>query len=162
MLLAGAKLFPLLVGGLGFVFVWLLLAKGFLELAETTRILVSAAAGVAASVMAALVKKVGVLLGGFVGGGLALAGVLNSLGVSVPGARWIPFVAGGIVGAILFAKVFDVALVLVSSLAGAAVLTHVLFPTEGTGSFLFFALAAVGVVVQGRKVFSGKKKEEKD
>ncbi|MBP1779715.1 MAG: hypothetical protein H6Q86_5726 [candidate division NC10 bacterium] len=131
MLFAGAKLFALVVGGLGFV----LAGRG---------------------------KKAGVWLGGFGGGGLALTGLLASLGVSFPGARWIPFVIGGIVGAILFAKVFTVALVFISSLAGATVLTNTLFAEEGTGSLLFFALAAVGILVQGRKVFFGKKEREKD
>ena len=162
MLFAGAKLFALVVGGLGFVLAWGLVQQWFPEMAEQTRLLVSVAAGVAAAVLAGMVKKAGVLLGGFVGGGLALTGLLASLGVSFPGARWIPFVIGGIVGAILFAKVFTVALVFISSLAGATVLTNTLFAEEGTGSLLFFALAAVGILVQGRKVFFGKKEREKD
>lgn len=162
MLFAGARLFALVVGGLGFVLAWGLVQQWFPEMAEQTRLLVSAAAGVAAGVLAWMVKKAGVMLGGFVGGGLALTGLLASLGVSFPGARWIPFLIGGVVGAILFAKVFNVALVFVSSLAGAAVLTDALFPAEGTGSLPFFALAAVGILVQGRKVFFGKKKEGKD
>jgi hypothetical protein len=71
---------------------------------------------------------------------------------------WLPFVIGGIIGAILVSVLFDWALIVLSSLAGAAIITQALALSGAVGIGVILALTAVGVIIQAstdRKVTAG-------
>jgi hypothetical protein len=59
------------------------------------------------------------------------------------------YVIGGILGVILVSFVFDWAIIILSSLAGASLITQALFPQSATGSILFLILVLAGVLIQG-------------
>ncbi|HEV3392481.1 MAG TPA: hypothetical protein VG103_03125, partial [Chthoniobacterales bacterium] len=66
------------------------------------------------------------------------------------------FIVGGIIGAILLLAVFDWALIVMSAVVGAHLISHtvVLPPTGAT--LLFVGLAAIGIIVQA-STFRGRR-----
>ena len=144
----GRKLFWLCVAAVGF-------AAG-IELAphlmhEPTPILqlsVAVVFGFIGALLALFLQKVAIAVAGFLAGGklaMALVGAFIAEGARYPG---ITFIVGGIIGAILLLALFDWALIVMSALVGAHLISHtiVLPPTGAT--LLFVGLAAIGIVVQ--------------
>ena len=144
----GRRLFWLCVAAIGF-------ATG-MELAphlmhEPTPILQLSDAivfGFIGALLALFLQKVAIAIAGFLAGGklaMALVGAFIAEGARYPG---ITFVVGGIIGAILLLALFDWALIVMSALVGAHLISHtiVLPPTGAT--LLFVGLAAIGIIVQ--------------
>jgi hypothetical protein len=148
LLLLGRRLFWVFVLGVGFVF-GARLATEFFQMEEGMVWLVAVlVAGILGAMMAWLAKKVVVVVAGFMAGGyLAHVVVLGWLPDLMPG---IAFVVGGVVGAILLVVLFDWALIVISSLTGAAVIMEVLPLTAPWPVVAFFGLVLVGFWVQSR------------
>ena len=66
-------------------------------------------------------------------------------------------VIGGIIGVILVGAVLDWALVILSSLAGSALLVDALNPPQFIGILAFILLAAIGISIQARGLRHGKR-----
>ena len=154
-LFMGRLLFWLFVGAAGFA-AGVDLAVAFLE-NETAGLIVVVGliAGLLGAVLALLAERLAIGLAGFVAGGyllrylvdLVLAGELSML-VSA-----VVFILGGTIGTILLLMIFEVALIILSSILGAALLLQVgsaaglgLSPS-GEG-LLFVLLTVVGIGVQ--------------
>jgi hypothetical protein len=99
-------------------------------------------------------QKIAIAIAGF-----RPAATRNVLGRTIAeGARYpgVTFIVGGIIGAILLLAVFDWALIVLSAVVGAYLISHtiVLPPTGAT--LLFVGLAAIGVIVQA-STFRGRR-----
>ena len=72
---------------------------------------------------------------------------------------WLPYVIGGIIGAVLILLLLDWALILLSSLAGASLIlaSNVLQQFEATAAFLI--LVVVGILIQAAILFRGRSVE---
>lgn len=148
LLVAGRRLFWIAVGVAGFVLGFVLTTRllgggeGWLALAA------GLACGILGAVLAVLVQKLAVAVAGFlIGGGAAATLATEAFGLA-PGAQWLVFIAAGIVAALLAALVFDGALVVLSALLGAAMVSGLL-PLPAVQRLLaLLALAALGIVVQ--------------
>lgn len=155
LLLFGRRLFWLFVGLVGAVAA-LVIATEWVGLeAGTPSLLAAVAAGLVGALLAVLVQKAAVAVVGFLAG---VWGVLVLLQMASPSAslfdppslQTLLALAGGVVGAVVAAQVFDAALVVLSALTGSLLLV--------TGSGLvgtfalisFFALAFLGVLAQTR------------
>jgi hypothetical protein len=97
---------------------------------------------------------VGLGLAGFMGGGYAAATLFEAAGLGrllmadMPYRWWVVFIVGGILGAVLIGVLFDWALIALSSVIGAMLITQAV-PILGVGrALLFVGLVAVGVAVQ--------------
>jgi hypothetical protein len=140
LLAAGRRLFWLAVGAAGFVFA-LVLALRYLDPEPLWLLLgVALVAGIAGAVLAMLLQRLAVALAGFLAGGwLGLA-----LWIQIGGAEGWPalgaFMVTGLVVAILAGAVFELALVVVSSLIGALLIAG------GIGAEGLFGLALVAVL----------------
>jgi len=144
----GRRLFWLCVAAIGF-------AAG-IELAphlmhEPTPILqlsVAVVFGFIGALLALFLQKVAIAIAGFLAGGklaMALVGAFIAEGARYPG---ITFVIGGIIGAILLLALFDWALIVMSALVGAHLISHtIVLPLTGA-TLLFVGLAAIGIIVQ--------------
>jgi hypothetical protein len=146
-LLFGRKLFWLCVAAVGF-------AAG-VELAphlmtQPTPVLQLSAAlvlGLVGALLALFLQKLAVGVVGFViGGRLAIA--LAATFMTQPVYSWLPFIIGGIVGAILLVSLFSWALVLVSSIVGAHLIVQAIVLPQTGATIMFLALAAIGVFAQ--------------
>jgi hypothetical protein len=150
MLLFGRRLFWVFVAGIGFVS-GALLAAEFLGEQEAWVVLVAAAVvGLVGTVLALLAQKIAIGIAGFLAGGYLGHIIAENMGGGE--YAWLVFVVAGVVGAVLLIALFDWALILLSSLTGAAVVSqHVPWETPWP-AVTFLVLLVVGLAVQIRQV----------
>jgi hypothetical protein len=152
LLLFGRRLYWVFVAGIGFV-TGLALAPDLLPGQPEWLILLAAlVAAIVGAIIAIFAQKLTIGLIGFVAGGGVGLQLLRKMGMAGEGTGWIAYLIAGIVGLVLMLVLFDWALILLSSLAGAnlivtGVSAHVHLPQE-TWFLALIALALVGVVVQ--------------
>jgi len=148
LLLFGRKLFWLFVAALGFA-IGLQLAPHLSQNPPVwLSLLLSLGLGLAGILLALLLQKLAIALGGFLAGGsiavaLAAAFLTNSAHYSA-----ITFVIGGIIGALLLVALFDWALIVFSAIEGARLITGSLhLPNTGT-TIILVVLALFGIIAQ--------------
>ena len=159
LLTLGRKLFWLFVGAIGFEFGFVLAERGLNRPSRSDDLLVLIVAlgvGVGAAVLAIFLKQIAIYLGGFLAGGSFAVNALGLLGIGAGrgiGAGDLltvgAFIVGGIIGVILIAMIFDWALIVLSSLAGAGMLASIAVANGiPYGLIVFVALFVIGVLVQ--------------
>jgi hypothetical protein len=155
LLVAGRKLFWLFVGAAGFV-AGLQLATQFWQRPELSAIVVGLVVGVIFALLAIFLQGAAIGVAGFLAGGYVLTVLADMVGLSQGAFSWIVYVVGGIVGLLLVIFLFDWALITLSSLAGASLVTQALLIPSGIASVIFLALVIVGVLVQGTMLRQGR------
>ncbi len=149
LLVAGRRLFWLLVGAIGFA-IGVMIATRFFHGNELTMILAGLVLGVIFALLAIFVESVAIGIAGFLGGGYVLLSIAGMLGLDRGGAwTWIIFVVGGIIGVILVAVLFNWALITISSLAGASLVVAAFGMTAATAGLVYLGLVIAGVLIQG-------------
>jgi hypothetical protein len=155
LLMMGRKLFWLFVGGLGFVagieYAGLLL-HGQPEWVALVAALVMAVVGL---VLAIVMQRVGVGIAGFIAGGYSALSVVQKLGYSLEWLPWVIFLAGGVVGVLLVMKLFDGALIVLSSLTGAFLIIETTQFNQDLTKILFIVLLVAGVAAQASQPRQG-------
>ena len=147
-LLFGRRLFWLLVAAVGF-------AAG-VELApwlvhEPSSILVITAAlvlGFIGALLALFLQKIAVAVVGFVAGGRLAVAIITAFVVQHETTFALTFLIGGIVGALVFLLLFDWALIVLSSLVGAYMITGAITLPQTGATIVFIVLTIIGIVVQ--------------
>ena len=147
-LLFGRRLFWLLVAAVGF-------AAG-VELApwlvhEPSSILVITAAlvlGFIGALLALFLQKIAVAVVGFVAGGRLAVAIITAFVVQHDTTFALTFLVGGIVGALVFLLLFDWALIVISSLVGAHLITGAITLPQTGATIVFIVLTIIGIVVQ--------------
>ena len=147
LLVAGRKLFWLLVGGLGFM-LGLELASRIAFRSPWMLLVAALVLGVVFALVAVFVETVAIGVAGFLGGGLTLMRLAVLVGLDSPLARTLSFVAGAVLGVVLIVWLFNWALILISSAAGASLVSAGLLLTGTQRPLVFLALFLVGVLVQ--------------
>ncbi len=147
-LLFGRRLFWLFVGAIGFAFGMDLAARLFAGAPTLVVLTAAVLCGLAGAVLARAAQEVMIGIVGFAVGGYLATQLLIAL-MPYPGRNiWFALVGGGIAGVVLLNAVFDWAVILLSSLVGAA------FIVEGSGAggratpLTYAVLAVIGIVVQ--------------
>lgn len=154
LLTLGRKLFWLFVAAVGFAFGFFLASRLVPRQGELVQLAIALSFGVIGALLAVFLQKVAIYVGGFLAGGSILVNLLEILGIRpAPGSDFflsiIIFIVGGIVGAILVRLIFDWALIILSSLAGAGLIARDLFASAPVPDTVIFAtLFVVGVVIQ--------------
>jgi hypothetical protein len=148
LLIAGHRLFWLFVGAAGFV-AGLQLATQFWQGPEILAIIVGLVVGVIFALLAIFLQGLAIGVAGFLAGGYILTVLTGMIGLNQGAFSWIVYVIGGIIGVLLVIFLFDWALITLSSLAGASLITQALLLPSGIGGVVFLALVIVGVVIQG-------------
>lgn len=154
LLLAGRRLFWLLVGAVGFLFGFHL-AQGWLGLDEFwLRLAVAALVGLVGAFLAVLLQRLAIGIAGFLLGGAA-AGWAAEVVFGLPeGPAWVAFFIGGIVAAVIAGFLFELALIVLSALLGASLIVQaaVAWPGIDLGTtaqaITFLVLTGVGLAVQ--------------
>jgi hypothetical protein len=144
LLMAGRKLFWLFVGAAGFV-AGLQLATQFWRGPEVLSIIIGLVVGVVFALLAIVLQGVAIGVAGFLAGGYIFTVLAGMIGLDQGALSWVTYLIGGIIGVLLVIFLFDWALITLSSLAGASLITQAL----GLGGILFLVLVIVGVVLQG-------------
>lgn len=154
LLVLGWKLFWLFVGVVGFVAglqavqlyiepqpFWVLWAVGLV-------------CGIIGAILALFFQKLAIVIGGFVAGSIIALHLALMMGHH-PGAL-VPLI-GGVVGAVALYLLFDWALILLSSVAGAAFIVEALGRHAPYAPLLSAVLIAAGVIFQARLLMISRK-----
>lgn len=153
LLVFGRKLFWFFVAVAGFL-VGINIAGQLTSGPESMRLIIALAAGVIGALLALFLQKVAIAGAGFVIGGYAAVELLTLYGATLPAARfhadgyWIPYIIGGIIGAILMVLLFDWALVVLSSLGGASMILHGVAIRHSAMAVLYVVLVLLGILIQ--------------
>ena len=151
LLLFGRKLFWLFVGAIGFV-VGIQVATRFFHGSELVTIVAGLVLGIIFALLAIFLESIAIAIAGFLGGGYILLSVAALFGLDKGAATWIAFIIGGIIGLILVSILFDWALIIISSLAGASMVVSGFNFGIATGGLIFLVLLIVGVLIQASEL----------
>ena len=148
LLTLGRKLFWLFVGFIGFAVGFHYAASVWQLQSQLLLIGLAALTGIVGAMLAVFFQKIAVGLAGFAGGGYIALNLINLLGVRLDQLVWLPYLVGGLIGAMLMFFIFDWALIFISSLAGASMVIQALNLNPGMEFGLYLALAIFGLLVQ--------------
>jgi len=156
LLLAGRRLYWLLAGAAGFVLGLFLTQQLFSDVSQTVLLFASLALGVLFAVLAVVGQRFIIGLVGFMAGGIGLSWLFPPFNFTPAGPStlltFVIFIAGGIAGAFLLSRLFDLGLVLLSSLLGAELalrgLGQVIDLPDTLGAIPLIVLMVIGIAVQ--------------
>jgi len=152
LLFFGRKVFWLFVAGAGFV-VGLSLSNRLLQSPEWVGVIIGLGIGLLAALLAVFVQRLAIGLAGFLAGGyLALQFLVPLFHLQHGWLPWLAFVIGGVIGVILVGVFLEWALIALSTLAGAALVTEALGLRDGIALLVFIILILVGVSYQAREL----------
>ena len=155
-LLFGRKLFWLFVGAAGFM-LGMDFANRYLAGAPATKLVIALLVGIIGAVLAILFYKGAVAIAGFLIGGYVAMDLVHYLVISVPPSfTWVPYLLGGVIGAILVLVLLDGALIVVSSFSGASLIVHSMNLRRANASLVFLVLVIIGILVQTGILLSSK------
>jgi hypothetical protein len=158
LLFFGRRVFWVFVAGAGFV-AGLSLANNVLEVPESVGLIIGIGIGLLAALLAVFLQRFAISLAGFLVGGYIALQLLPMLNIdSGWWATVIAFIMGGIIGVFLVGMFLDWALISLSSLAGASLISEALNLSSGPGTVVFVILVAIGVVFQGRELSGVRRK----
>jgi hypothetical protein len=149
-LLFGRSLFWLFVAIVGFL---VGLEVGQQLAADQTvaiQILIGVGLGVIGALVAMFAQRLGFAIAGFYAGGYLGAAAAESM--TLPSDPRVWMILGGVIGALVAFVIMDWAIVVLSSLVGAGTITTAIGPESNASAILFVVLAAVGIIVQGRRL----------
>lgn len=149
LLVAGRRLFWLLVAGIGFA-VGVTLAARLFNGSELTMILAGLVLGGIFALLAIFLESVAIGIAGFLGGGYVLLSIATMLGLDRGTVTtWVIFAIGGVLGIILVAVLLNWALITISSLVGASMVVSAFGMAAATAGLVYLGLVIAGVLIQG-------------
>jgi len=158
LLFAGRRLFWLFVGVVGF-FAGFMAASLFLDEQSTWLALpIAAAAGLFWALASLVLQRLAVFLAGFLAGGYILLSLVHEFHGTTGHFSWLFFLLGGAAGAVFLSVVFDWALIFLSSLAGAILLTQAVVPGRELAKLFMVILFVAGYGVQTMEMRKARKK----
>ena len=150
LLLFGRRLFWVFVGVIGFIAGMRFGAEIVKGQPEAVILLIAVGMGLLAALLAVVLQRVAVALAGGLAGGMLAMQIVAMLGSTYEPARWIFFIVGAVLAAILVLAVFDWALIVISALSGANLVSEAL-PIDHTAQLIAMAiLFVIGALVQAR------------
>ena len=126
------------------------------QLSETAVLVVGLIVGVVFALLAVFLQRLAVGLAGFLAGGFILTTLFARLGVESL-SNWVVYIIGGLIGIVLVLLLFDWALIIFSSMAGAALLLQSFSTETPAGVLIFFLLALAGIIIQGGLLLRGRR-----
>ena len=152
----GRKVFWLFVGAVAFLAVMDAVPR-FVHHHESLVFYIAVGVGLVAGVAAFFLQKIAVRLAGFIAGAFVFNSVWEQFAPHESLPWWLPFVVGGILGAILLSFLLEWALIVLSSLTGAFLITHALHVGSTLHFSLLVVLSVIGIVAQAA-MKKGKKR----
>jgi len=147
LLTTGKKLYWLFVGAVGFV-IGMGLATQLSLTPEWLVYIVALGAGILGAILAHFLQHLAISLVGFIAGAYGAFQLTNYLGVTAEPSQWMAFIIGGIVGLLIVSSAFNWSLYILSSWAGATLVTGAIDLQGTVGSVVFFALFVLGMIIQ--------------
>jgi len=148
LLLAGRRIFWLVLGIVGFLFGFDLADRLLGLESHGLGLLIGLLAGLVGVFVAIFLQKLAVGVAGFLIGGYLTLAVLQAHPGSLSGFDLLAFVVGGVICAFLALWLFEIALILLSALAGAALVVQGLGLEPAAATLGFLVLVVLGIAVQ--------------
>ena len=148
LLVGGNQLYWLFVGTVGF-FVGARVAEliGFNQ-SEWQVLTFALATGLACTFISYYLKRAMILVAGFVAGGYVITSLSGILGWNSILSGWLPFVIAGAISALILFLSLNLALILISTLAGATLIVQNLSFGNVSNQAMFVVLIVFGIIVQ--------------
>ena len=157
----GRRVYLISIGILGFLG-GLYLFTSFLGTAHDWRSLLFALLfGTVGSLLAFALHKAAWIFGGFCGGGVLLLYFSDATGISPVGSPVLLFLLGGVAGAMAFLLLRDWALIVVTTLTGAVLITYQSRLGGPAGQALFVGLLLLGMFIQGNSLRGDRREKQK-
>ena len=151
LLLLGRQLFWLFVGLAGFMVTADIVAQALSIQPDWLVLVIALVVGVIGAVIALLIQRAAVGIAGFLAGGYILFTLLGPLGLDAgTAAAWVVVGVGAVLGAVLATALLDWALIVLSSLAGAAAIVQSLELSQPVLLVVFLGALLLGIIVQAR------------
>ena len=146
----GRKLFWIFVGTAGFLLGARFGAQFSIGEPEWVPSAVAFFAGLIGAIFAIFVQRMAVWIAGVVMGGYTVDWLLSTMGLEGTGWTWAALLGGGIAGAVSVLFVFDWALIVLSSVAGAIMFVQATSLSQPLNILLFLVLSSIGIAIQVR------------
>jgi len=160
LLMAGRKLFWLFIGALGFI-TGIQVTASIWQGPDWLLLVIGVVVGIIFAMLATFLQALAIGIAGFLGGGYVLTILTGMLGIEIGIPAGVIYIIGGIIGVALVSFLFDWAIITLSSLAGASLVSSVIFLQSNT-QLIFIALFFVGVIVQGSLMRNEKRAETQE
>jgi hypothetical protein len=132
----------------GFIFGLLLTFNVLQDQPDWLTLILALIMGVIGAFVAIILQKAAVALAGLLIGGYLAASMLVALAPNLAQWQWIAFIIGAVIGFIVMIAIFEVGLVILSALLGAALIIQVINLENWLETALLVILTLVGVGVQ--------------
>ena len=160
LLVAGRKLFWLFIGALGFI-TGIQVTASIWQGPDWLLLVIGVVVGIIFALLATFLQALAIGVAGFLAGGYVLTILTGMLGIDISIPVWIIYIIGGIIGVALVSFLFDWAIITLSSLAGASLITRVIFSQSNT-QLTFMVIFLAGVIVQGSLMRNEKHPETQE
>jgi len=150
LLFAGRRLFWLFVACVGFASGYHYAQHIWAIHSPVLVLILSIAAGAVGAIIAIFFQKVAIVVAGFAAGGYVVLSLFNQFAELPAQMVWLPYIIGGIIGAVILFFVFDWALIFLSTLTGATLIVQMAAFKPWVEITLFLALVIVGTVFQAK------------
>jgi hypothetical protein len=148
LLLFGRRLFWLFVAAIGFV-AGMEIAQQITHNPSPLVVLVFALGlGILGAVLAILLQKFAIAVAGFISGGRLATALSAAFYMNHPENARVIFLIGGILGAILLLALFDSALILLTSVEGAHLISNLIVLPQMGCTIVMITLIVIGVLAQ--------------
>ena len=155
LLFIGRRLFWLFVACVGFASGYHYAQQIWAIHSPVLILILSIAIGALGAIIAILFQKASILIAGFAAGGYLVLRLFNQFAGLPAQLVWLPYIIGGIIGAIILFFVFDWALIFLSTLTGATLIVQMVAFNPWFEITLFLALVIAGMVFQVKTITNG-------
>jgi hypothetical protein len=146
-LILGRQLFWVTVAGLGFV-LGMNYAIQYFQGSPEIILMVSLAAGIVGAILGYALQRAAAGLVGFLAGWYLTSILINTINLNIGQYSFILLILGGLLGIGLISLLFDWSLILLSTLAGATIITQSIQFQPRTRIVLFIILFVLGFIIQ--------------
>ena len=150
LLLAGRRLFWLFVACVGFASGYHYAQQIWAVHSPVLLLILTIGVGALGAILAIFFQKAAIVIAGFAAGGYIVLTLFDQVARLPAQMAWLPYIIGGIVGAIVLFFVFDWALIVLSTLTGAILIVQMAAFNPGIETALFIALVIAGMVFQAK------------
>jgi hypothetical protein len=148
LLALGRKIFWFFVAALGFFAGFELATRTFNVSTMWVAILIGIAVGLVGALLAVFAQKLVIGVAGFLAGAFIASRLVPQLGTQVQNWSWVLIVIGGVIGIILMYAIFEWALMILSSAAGAMLVVEGLNLAGTVAIIAGIVLFVIGIAIQ--------------
>jgi hypothetical protein len=160
LLFAGRRLFWLFVACVGFASGYHYAQQIWAIHSPILVLIFAIAVGALGAIIAILFQKAAIVIAGFAAGGFIVLILFDQFGRLPPQMVWLPYIIGGIIGAIVLFLVFDWTLIFLSTLTGATLIVQMVAFNPWVEIALFLALVIAGMAFQAKTSIGGERRAQ--